>query len=107
MRVYRGWLVVAIFALMTIGVFMAPAYSSDSLTPGEKAVTSDNYWAPWVTKTTINSATINWRGENLGAGTVEYAKSSYYENHQKFQKRKSSRITGLYQHVQLLIARLN
>lgn len=101
MRVYRGWLVVAIFALVATGVFIAPAYSSDSLTPGEVAVTSDNYWAPWVTKTTINSATINWRGENLGAGTVEYAKSSFYEKHQKFQKKKSSRITGPYQHVQL------
>jgi hypothetical protein len=24
------------------------------------AQTSSDYWAPWVTETTLNSATINW-----------------------------------------------
>ena len=27
------------------------------------AEASGDYWAPWVTKTTTNSATINWQGE--------------------------------------------
>jgi hypothetical protein len=29
------------------------------------AQTPDDYWPPWATKTTTNSATINWRGNNM------------------------------------------
>jgi hypothetical protein len=60
------------------------------------------YWAPWVTKTTINSATINWHGASDGAGEIEYAKSSYYNEHQRFDKTTASQTTGAYQHVQLI-----
>ncbi len=60
-----------------------------------------DYWAPWVTKTTTHSATINWRAEDLGAGSVEYATTSYYNEHQRFNKTKASQILGPYQHVRL------
>jgi len=63
------------------------------------------YWAPWVTKTTINSATINWHGTSNAAGEkageIEYATSSYYNAHGHFDKTAESRTTGAYQHVQL------
>jgi acid phosphatase type 7 len=62
---------------------------------------SGDYWAPWVTKTTTNSATINWRGEDLGSGSVEYATSSYYSEHQSFEKTTASQLTGSYQHVSI------
>ncbi|MCX5902308.1 MAG: fibronectin type III domain-containing protein, partial [Proteobacteria bacterium] len=60
-----------------------------------------DYWAPWVTKTTTNSATINWRGESDGLGEIDYATSSYYNEHQNFDKTTASQTTGAYQHVQL------
>ena len=41
------------------------------------------YWEPWVTKLTTDSATINWRGDNNVSGSVEYATSSYYNEHQE------------------------
>jgi hypothetical protein len=59
------------------------------------------YWNPWVTKTTTNSATINWYGSNTKAGEVEYATSSYYNEHTHFDKTKVSHIDSAYQHVQL------
>ena len=60
-----------------------------------------DYWAPWVTKLSTDSATINWRAEDLGSGTVDYATSSYYNQHNSFDKTASSQIAGAYQHVQL------
>jgi len=52
------------------------------------------YWAPWVTKTSINSATINWHGAinaaGEKAGEIEYATTSYYNAHdykgEKYEK---------------------
>jgi hypothetical protein len=63
--------------------------------------TEVDYWAPWVTQTSTQSATINWRAEDLGSGSVEYATSSYYKKHQRFKKTIASQMTGPYQHVQL------
>ena len=65
------------------------------------AQASDNYWAPWVTKTTINSATINWRGESDGSGSIDYATSSYFDQHHSFEKTIASQVKVQYQHVQL------
>ena len=64
------------------------------------------YWAPWVTKTTTNSATINWHGPSNAAGEkageIKYATTSYYNEHaHEFEKTVESRTTGAYQHVQL------
>ena len=61
-----------------------------------------DYWAPWVTKITTDSATINWRGDDLGSGSVEYATSSYYNEHNSFQETIESQITESYQHVPLM-----
>ena len=60
-----------------------------------------DYWAPWVTRLKTHSATINWRAEDFGAGSVEYATSSYYKEHQRFKKTIASQITGSYQHVRI------
>ncbi|MCX6676305.1 MAG: hypothetical protein NTW84_07805, partial [Methanothrix sp.] len=34
---------------------------------------STDYWALWVTKTTTNSATINWRGGRDGLGQQKFS----------------------------------
>ena len=65
------------------------------------AQTSDDYWSPWVTKTTTNSATINWRGENNGTGSIDYATSSYFDSHDGFEKTITTTNAATYQHVQL------
>jgi len=61
-----------------------------------------DYWAPYVTKLSTTSATVNWRGADDAAGSVEYATSSYYEEHHSFQERVESQETGAYQHVALV-----
>ncbi len=61
-----------------------------------------DYWAPYVTKLSTTSATVNWRGADDAAGSVEYATSSYYNEHHSFQKKVESQKTGAYQHVALV-----
>jgi predicted phosphodiesterase len=65
------------------------------------AEASNDYWAPWVTNTTTNSATINWRGESNGLGSIDYATSSYFNQHHSFENTTSAQVTAQYQHVQL------
>ena len=60
-----------------------------------------DYWVPYVTTLTTTSATINWRGADAGSGKVEYATSSYYDEHHSFQDEVTSKTTGAYQHVAL------
>lgn len=59
------------------------------------------YWPPWVTRPTTDSATINWRGDDNGGGSVEYATSSYYNEHHKFETTIESQTKGAYQHIPL------
>ena len=61
-----------------------------------------DYWAPYVTKLSTTSATVNWRGADDAAGSAEYATSSYYDEHHSFQKKVESQKTGAYQHVALV-----
>jgi acid phosphatase type 7 len=65
------------------------------------AETSGNYWAPWVTKTTTNSTTINWRSEDNESGKIDYATTSYFYKHHSFKKTISAQTVAQYQHVQL------
>jgi len=65
------------------------------------ADTEVDYWAPWVTKTTTCSATINWRGESDGLGLIDFATARYYSKHQSFSETIASMAMGSYQHVQL------
>ena len=65
------------------------------------AQTSNDYWAPWVTKTTTNSTTINWRSEINESGKIYYATTSYFNLHHSFKNRKSVHTAAQYQHVQL------
>ena len=60
-----------------------------------------DYWTPYVTKLTTDSATVNWRGDDNGSGLVEFATSSYYDEHQKFNEKVESPERGYYQHVPL------
>ncbi|MBA4418192.1 MAG: hypothetical protein C0392_09835 [Syntrophus sp. (in: bacteria)] len=60
-----------------------------------------DYWAPWVTKLSTNSAIINWQGASDASGSIEYATSSYYNAHHSFDKTISSPTKSQYQHVQL------
>ncbi len=65
------------------------------------ADTGVDYWAPWVTKLKIDAATINWRGTSDGSGSIEFAESSYYNRHQRFNRKATSYTAGAYQHVHL------
>lgn len=68
------------------------------------AVAQNNvYWATWVTNTTTNSATINWHGAADEKGSIEYATSSYYDQHHKFDKTiEYPKAAAQYRHVQLI-----
>ena len=79
-------------------IFFCLFFIVPTIAVAEEAVV---YWNPWVTKTTTNSATINWYGSGTKAGEVEYATSSYYNEHTHFDKTKVSPIDSAYQHVQL------
>jgi acid phosphatase type 7 len=61
-----------------------------------------DHWAPWVTSTSKHSATINWKGAADATGSVDYARSVYYEKHQRFEKTVVSETVGAYQHVNLV-----
>lgn len=61
-----------------------------------------DYWSPWVTKLTTNSAIINWKGGDQESGIVEYATASYYNKYHKFQKKSASLVLDAYQHVPLV-----
>ncbi len=74
--------------ILIFPLFFTPAY----------AVTGADYWAPWVTKTTTNSATINWRDTGAVTGSIEYATSLYYNEHQKFDQTTLSLTTGTFHH---------
>ena len=65
------------------------------------AQSSSDYWSPWVMKTTTNSATINWRGENSGTGSIDYATTSYFNAHHSFEKTITTTSPATYQHVEL------
>ena len=65
------------------------------------AETSDHYWSPWVTKTTTNSATINWRTATNESGVIYYDTTSYFNQHHNFKNSKSIHTAAQYQHVQL------
>jgi len=54
-----------------------------------------------VTKTTTDSATINWRGEDDGSGSVDYATSDYFDTHHSFENIISTTDAAAYKHVQL------
>jgi acid phosphatase type 7 len=60
-----------------------------------------DYWKPWVTKLTRRSATINWRGADTGAGSIQYARRSFFRRHHRFTDRVDSRVIAAYQHVRL------
>jgi hypothetical protein len=63
------------------------------------AQSSDDYWPPWVTKTTTNSAMINWRGEANGTGSIDYATTVFFNNNNKYDKTISTLKAATYQHV--------
>jgi len=60
-----------------------------------------DYWAPWVTKTTTTSATINWQGETDGSGSIDYATANYYKEHNGFNKTVTAPTNSTFQHVPL------
>ena len=80
-----------LLALILISLCIMPAL----------AQTSDDYWSPWITKTTTNSATINWRGEANGTGSIDYATSSYFDTNNSFQKTVVAADAATYQHIRL------
>jgi acid phosphatase type 7 len=59
----------------------------------------ENNWAPWITKTTTTSATINWRQDTNGTATVAYARTDFYNQNQRFDSRISDSSATPYHHV--------
>jgi hypothetical protein len=60
-----------------------------------------DYWAPWVTKLSTTSATINWRGDVDSSGSIDYATSSYFKRHRRYSHTIASHAAAQYQHVRL------
>jgi len=93
--------------LKSLGLaLLAMAFSAGFLAQADfgpqRLDTEVDYWAPWVTGTTKHSATINWKGASDGTGSIDYARSGYYEKHQRFEKTVVSETMGAYQHVTLV-----
>jgi hypothetical protein len=65
------------------------------------ADTWEDNWAPWVTKTTTTGATINWRQETNGTGTVAYARTEFYNQNKRFDSIITDTSATPYHHVQL------
>ena len=65
------------------------------------AETSTTYWAPWVTKTSTTSATINWWQGTNGTGIIKYANASYYNQYNGFDKTIADAEVTQYHHVLL------
>lgn len=66
-----------------------------------KTEASKDYWAPWVTKTTTDSATINWRSETKESGEIFYATTNYFRENHSFENEAKTQTADQYQHVQL------
>ncbi len=64
-------------------------------------VMGNDYWSPWVTKTTTTSAIINWRGAAPELGSIEYATEAYYNQQHSFDKTATTQAAVIYQHVTL------
>lgn len=80
-------------ALILLGIFYIGTATAE---------TSNDYWAPWVTNATTNSATINWHGETNESGSIEYATLSYYNQYHKFETTiEYPEAAQYYRHVQL------
>ena len=56
--------VILLFSMICIGPVLADTW--------------ENNWTPWVTKTTTTTATINWRQDVNGAGSIAYTKTGDY-----------------------------
>ena len=65
------------------------------------ADTWENNWAPWVTATTTSDATINWRQDLNGTGTVAYARTEFYNQNNRFDSTVSDTSATPYHHVLL------
>jgi acid phosphatase type 7 len=59
------------------------------------------YWAPWVTKLSPTSVTVNWRGDVNGSGSVDYAPAGYFIRHGGYRRTVDSPVAAQYQHVRL------
>jgi hypothetical protein len=92
---------VRVFGITALAMALAAALMAQAHDGPHGGVTVD-YWPPWVTKTTTSTATVNWRGETDGCGSVEYAMSSYFDKHQRFQESVECSAPGTYQHVNLV-----
>lgn len=60
-----------------------------------------SFWAPYVTWTTPNAATINWRQGPAGTGYVEYASLAYYIANSRYSSTVTDSEVHNYHHVQL------
>ncbi|HPS91305.1 MAG TPA: fibronectin type III domain-containing protein [Methanothrix sp.] len=87
----RHYLFLLALMLLSLGLLIAPA----------PAAAPDDYWSPWVTMTSTDSATINWRGEENGSGSIDYATTSYFDEHQSYEKAVEATDLATYQHVRL------
>ena len=52
-----------------------------AITSGIYAVSMFPLWGPYITGTTGNSTTINWKTEKVTGGVVEYATENYFMEH--------------------------
>ena len=94
-------LLVLVQGVLAAGIPVGFSSNKTTGTAPTIANTSDIYRSPWVTNTNTTSATINWRGESDGSGSIDYATSIYYAQHQSFDKRITSQEIASYQHLEI------
>ncbi|WP_235809569.1 NosD domain-containing protein [Methanofollis ethanolicus] len=58
-------------------------------------------WGPYLTGTTTNGTTINWKTEIPAAGMVEYAAEAYFTEHGKYDRNVSAAGEEVLRHVSL------
>ncbi|MEW5735809.1 MAG: metallophosphoesterase [Thermodesulfobacteriota bacterium] len=100
MKRSRCWTAVAAVGFVAAFLFLLPLGCDDGSATGE-ARPADQYWSPWVTKTGPRSATINWRGQSRGFCYLAYGRTSYYQQHLRFEKMMRFEIAFPFQHIPL------
>lgn len=96
----------AIFFIVFIAVLFSlfACYHNDSSSNavGTTPYSFSDYWSPWVTKTSTNNATINWRGKSDASGRVHYDTAEHYANfNNELRYSISSSNDDRYQHVKI------
>jgi hypothetical protein len=103
MKKDQRWVTILI-AIITVTFVLLACHHNDSSsdTDTELSYSFSDYWSPWVTKTSTDTATINWRGKSDASGLVHYDTTDHYTNfNNELRCKISSSNDNRYQHVKI------